>query len=168
MTLRRVAMTLFMALGLLAFGGVGMAGAHFLNEDSVDGNEIRYEDYTKWDDARSWGEARWEEIPGDVNIAPDSWSTATDLEIRDYNSNDGRCGYWDGRSGADLMRLNDYYFNSYGTTDRRACTLHEWGHAHRLAHSYNDQVMDDCPVSACGSVYTYPQAHDKADYDALW
>jgi hypothetical protein len=168
MLLRRALLCLLMASGMLLFAGVGIAGAHFLSEDSVDGREIRYEDYTKWDDSRTWGEARWEALPDGVTIAPDSAGTIADLEIRDYNANDGRCGYWDGRTGADLMALNDRVYNNYSTTNRRACTLHEWGHAHRLAHSYDNQVMDDCPVSACGSVYTYPQSHDTADYNQIW
>jgi len=168
MIVRRLLAAVLVAFGMLLFVNVGIATAHFLGEDSVDGREIRYEDYTKWDDSRSWGEARWEELPGGVTIAPDSAWVVADLEIRDYSANDGYCGYWDGRTGADLLRLNDSYYNGASTTNRRACTLHEWGHAHRLAHSYNDQVMDDCPVSACGSVYTYPQAHDKSDYNSYW
>ncbi|MFB6722531.1 hypothetical protein ACFCV3_20305 [Kribbella sp. NPDC056345] len=134
----------------------------------MDGTEIRYEDYTKWDDARSAGEARWEELPGGVNIAPDTAGSVTDLEIRDYNANDGLCGFWDGRSGADVLKLNDHFYNGYGTIDRRACALHEWGHAHGLDHSYDDQAMDDCPVSSCGSVYNEPRPHDRSDYDHLW
>jgi hypothetical protein len=38
----------------------------------------------------------------------------------------------------------------------------------RLAHSYDNQVMDDCAVTACGSAYTYPQSHDKSDYYSIW
>jgi hypothetical protein len=38
----------------------------------------------------------------------------------------------------------------------------------RLAHSYDNQVTDDCPVSACGSAYTSPQSHDRADYYQIW
>lgn len=158
------------AIGLtvLLSAGTGVAGAHYLSEDSVDGSEIRYEDYTTYDDSRSWGEARWEDLPDGVNIAPDSATTAADLEIRDYSANDGRCGYWDGRTGADLMALNSSFYQGASTTNRRACTLHEWGHAHRLNHSFDDQAMDDCPVSACGSVYTYTQPHDKSDYNGIW
>ena len=159
---------LVVVFALLGGALAGTAGAHFLSSDSVDGNEIRYEDGTKWDDSLSWSIARWEELPGGVSIAPDAWNTVADLEVGDYNSNDGRCGFWSPQTGADHLRLNDFYFNGYGTTNRRACHLHEWGHAHRLAHSYSDQVMDSCPVSACGSVYTYPQSHDKSDYHSIW
>lgn len=165
--MRRLSFVLLVVC-LALLGGVSSAAAHFLGEDSVDGNEIRYEDYSKWDDAHNNAMAGWENLTGGVNIAPDAWNTVTDLELRDYNSNDGRCGYWDGRTGADLLALNDYVYNGYGTTNRRACGIHEWGHAHGLGHSYDDQVMDDCPVSACGSTYTTPQSHDRSDYYYLW
>lgn len=134
----------------------------------MDGNEIRYEDYTRYNDALSRGISGWENLSGGVNIAPDSPWTVADLEIRDYNRNDGNCGYWTGRTGADLINLNVRFFGGYGTRDRRACSLHEWGHAHGLDHSYNDQAMDDCPVSACGSTYITPQSHDRGDYYYLW
>lgn len=149
------------------------AQAHFLGQYvwSVDTYEIRYEDYTQWNDALSHAVNSWNALgtPG-VNIAYDAWNTATDLEVRDYtNSGDGRCGYWTRRTGADLIALNGYYFSRYGTSDRRACMTHEWGHAHGLAHSYTDQVMDSCPTSWCNSpAPTTPQSHDRSDYDVLW
>lgn len=64
--------------------------------------------------------------------------------------------------------MNVYYMAGYSNRDRYACTLHEWGHAHGLAHSYDNQAMDNCPVSACGSAYIAPQYHDKSDYDGRW
>ena len=162
-------MALILASVAICAGVVaGSAGAHFLGRDSVDGREIRYEDSTKWNDSLTWSIARWEELSGGVSIAPDSAWVIADLNVGDYYADDGRCGYWGSRTGADHLRLNDRFFNGYGTTNRRACHLHEWGHAHGLDHSYSDQAMDDCPVSACGSVYTYPQYHDKSDYRSLW
>ena len=142
------------------------ASAHYLSEDSVDGNEIRYEDSTQWDDSRTWAIARWNELPGGVSISPDDAWVVADLQISDYSANDGYCGFWDGNTGADDIKLNNYYYNGYSTGQRRACTLHEFGHAHRLAHSYSTQVMDPCPV--CSTYYTYPQSHDKSDYHAIW
>jgi hypothetical protein len=143
------------------------ARAHFLSEDSVDGREVRYEDSTKWDDARTWSIYRWREL-GRLTIEFDTASTITDLTFGDYYADDGRCGFWDGRTGSDVARYNDRFFNGYSTTDRRACATHEMGHAVRLAHSYSSQVMDSCPVSGCGSVYTYPQSHDRADFFQIW
>jgi hypothetical protein len=110
----------------------------------------------------------WEQIPGGVSIAGDIASTYTDLELRDYSANDGRCGFWDASVGADVIKMNRYYMDDYSVRNREACTLHEWGHAHRLAHSYSDQAMDDCPVSSCGSTYITPQNHDRSDYNGVW
>ena len=166
--MRRASFLLSSVLILSVSGPVGVAGAHYLSEDSVDNYEIRYEDYSKWDDAHNNAIAQWEALRIGVNIDKDSALSSTDLELRDYYSNDGRCGYWDGRTGADLLALNDRAFNTYGPNNRRGCAIHEWGHAHALAHSYDDQVMDDCPVSPCGSVFTSPQSHDRTDYDIKW
>lgn len=152
-------------------GGLGAlpAYAHFLGYDSVDNGEIRYEDYTQWNDALNHNIAAWENLSGGVSIAPDSAFTNADLEVRDYRNDDGRCGYYTTRSGADLINLNLRFFDGYSTTNRRACMTHEWGHAHGLAHSYTSQVMDSCPVSTCNStVPTTPQFHDREDYYYLW
>ena len=159
-----------LALGLLG-GAVAVpsAHAHYLSSDSVDGREVRYEDSSKWDDARRWSIYRWREL-GRLTIEFDTASTITDLTFGDYYADDGRCGFWDARTGSDVIRYNDRFFNRYSDTDRRACATHELGHAVRLAHSYSTQVMDSCPVSGCnsGGVYTYPQAHDKNDFYGIW
>lgn len=165
--------TAVIALAVAAFWvGTGTAAAHFLTEDSVDCSgspcEIRYEDYSIYDGAHDNAIAQWEALPGGVSIAVDSVFTNADLELRDYTSVDNRCGYWDGRTGADLLNMNKQYMEGYTIRDRQACVIHEWGHPHRLAHSYNDQVMDDCPVSNCGSTYIAPQNHDKSNYDGQW
>lgn len=148
--------------------GAPVASAHFLGEDSVDSGEIRYSDSTQWDDSKSWAIARFNDMPDGVNVAPDDPWHIEDLKISDYSANDGLCGWWDGNTGADDLKLNNSYYSGATTTNRRACTLHEFGHAHGLAHSYSDQVMDPCPVSSCGSVYNYLQSHDQADYNSLW
>lgn len=147
------------------------ARAHFSGNDSVDGNEIRYQDNTQWNDALNHAIGAWEGLPGGVSIAPDSATTINDLDIGDYTStSDTRCGYWQPRTGEDYLRLNGHFFSRYGTNDKRACMTHEWGHAHGLAHSYVNQVMDPCPVSWCTSPPspTTPQDHDRSDYAYLW
>lgn len=143
------------------------AQAHFTGRDAVDGNEIRYDDRTKWNDALGHAIVQWEAITGGVSIEPDTSTTLEDLDVADYSSStDGYCGLYSMSSGADVLRLNDYYYNGASTTNRRACMLHEWGHAHGLGHSYSNQVMDSCPV--CPTAYTVPQSHDVSDYNSLW
>lgn len=170
--LARRSLVALMTVASLFVVGSGTASAHFfLGHDSVDGNEIRYEDYTRWNDALSVAIAGWENLSGGVSIAPDSATTITDLQIGDYDSGDGRCGYYGDRGGADIINLNRRYFDSYSATNRSACMLHEWGHAHGLAHNTsNNEAMDDCPVSTCtgGTAYTSPQSHDRSDYYYLW
>lgn len=147
---------------------VSPAYAHFNEWDSVDGREIRYENYTQYSDSLYWGRDRWNYL-GSVNIAADTASTIADLEIRDYtSSSDGLCGKASPRAGADLISLNTHSYNNYSTDRRRACTIHELGHTLGLEHSYDSQVMDSCPVCVNPNYFISPQGHDQADYRALW
>ncbi len=163
---RSMLVTLLTILAVVA--SAQTAQAHFQGYSAVDGNEIRYEDYTQWNDALGIAIAGWQNLSGGVNIAPDTSSTTTDLQVVDYSRVDNRCGYYDPSGFIDVVALNNNYFNTYSTNDRRACMLHEWGHAHGLAHSYSTQAMDSCPVSSCGSAFITPQSHDRSDYYAIW
>lgn len=149
---------------VLILGLAPPANAHFLSWDLVDGREIRYNDYTKWDDARSQAASTWNTL-GSIYIAPDIASTIADLSIYDYTRDDGLCGLTnsDGK-----MFFNDRYFNTATSTKRRACADHEMGHALGLDHSYTTQVMDPCPVCSNPSYYTTPQSHDVSDYRQKW
>lgn len=152
-------------MGVLALLLPLSVSAHYLGNDSVDGREIRWEDYTAFDDARNHANSTWNAL-GRVNIAADSATTVADLEWRDANRSDvGWDGMWSARTGADLIQLNAAYLNGYTTFKRRAVAAHEQGHALGLAHSYSNQLMNSC--STC-SGYNTPQSHDRADYFALW
>jgi len=162
-TARLGVVSLFVASLLIL--GASSADAHFNDWDSVDGGEIRYEDNTQWDGARTWSIDRWNGL-GSVSILPDSATTIADLEIKDYSANDGLCGKAGPRTGADQLSLNNSSFQNYNYDQRKACMLHEFGHTLRLEHSYADQVMDSCPV--CTTYYMYLQGHDVGDYRQVW
>ncbi len=94
-----------LALSLLAMPAAP-AQAHFTGTDSVDGREIRYEDYTRFDEARLWAIQSWNAL-GSVKIAPDKWNTVTDLEFRDERRCDLDWGaWWQARKGADVIVFN--------------------------------------------------------------
>lgn len=149
----------------LGVGGASPAGAHFLGYDSVDGDEIAYEDHTKWDDARVWARDRWNAL-GRVDIFPDGFWTNSDIEFTDVNKSwvswAGLYEYewWD---DTDEIYFNDYYMNGYDTVRRRFVAMHELGHALGLAHSYTGQIMQ----TYVGSIQ-YLQSHDRSDYYALY
>lgn len=166
---RRVALLVVMFSALALSSGV--ATAHFLGSDSVDGRTMHYEDQTQWNDSLTNAVNAWNAVTttGGVNVTPDTAFSGADVEVGDYTNNDGQCGYWQNRTvRVDIIRLNNQFYNGYTTLNRRACTLHEFGHAHRLAHSFSTEAMDACPVTACGTAYQTPQTHDRADYRQQW
>ncbi|GAB1335631.1 matrixin family metalloprotease [Streptomyces sp. E-15] len=152
----------------ISFTAATPASAHFLGNDSVDDREIRWEDSTRYDDARKHAINAWDNSSlNRINIAPDAWNTIADLEWRDSSRTDVTWdGLWKARTGADAIYLNVAYLKNYGTTKRRGVATHELGHALGLAHSYSGQIMVN-NTPARGSLTT-PQSHDKADYHALW
>ena len=161
---------------LVLLSSAGAASAHFLIPDSVnDGSgEVRWVEYTRYDDARTYGIGQWNRLGG-VPILRDSASTPTDLVFRDYREcGTGMVGYWEPKDGTDAVNLNVCYMEKLGSTGKRATATHEVGHALRLAHpSGNKQseywrkrsVMYHC--SSCVP-FSAPQAHDKSDYREIW
>ena len=161
---------LALLVALLSILAAAPASAHFfLGNDSVDGREIRWEDYTRYDDSRGFAINQWNAL-GKVNIAPDAWNTIADLEWSDYsNCYTTTAAYWQPRTGADLINHNTCIMGPMSAFDKRSVSVHEQGHSlglgHNTAASGNTQIMYYCP--SC-TAYNAPQAHDRADYFALW
>lgn len=142
---------------------IGVA-AHFSGLSSVDGKEIRWVDYTSYDDSRNWSVDQWNAL-GKVNIAADVWYTAADLKWEDINDPDALfAAQW--RHYAyfiDRIQFNSPHMNNLSTSEKRMVASHELGHALGLDHSYAGQLMEDTVSSI-----TTPQSHDRDDYYELW
>jgi hypothetical protein len=154
----------------------GAASAHFLLGDSVNNQsgELRWEDRTRYDDARKYAISQWNAL-GRVPILRDSANTPKDLVFRDYRDfGSGILGNWEPRDGPDSINLNVCYMEKRGKSTKRATATHEVGHALRLAHPSGAKqseywrkrsIMYHC--SSCVP-FSAPQAHDKADYREIW
>ncbi len=169
--LRRTALLVlaFYATVLAAMFMASPAKAHFQGADSVDcglnGCQMRWAEYTKWDGSRVWGIDQWNAL-GRVAIEPDSIFVIQDLNFGDYSNCDTTTiAYWQGSFGSDVIRYNDCLMSGASQSERHAVGVHELGHALGLAHSYSPQIMNTCP-GCTGN--TTPQNHDRSDYFALW
>lgn len=141
---------------------------HYIQVDSVDGNEIRFENRTRYDQA--WGEGRgeWNAL-NRINIAPDAAFNNTDLIVGDND----RCeAVWaarytpQGGSGSpDYIHANVCFFKDFSLKKKRYAFMHEIGHALGLGdhesygyynilmyYTFNDVVLER------------PSQHDVDDY----
>ena len=160
------------AVGLLP--GIALAHLQFANsvDTSTNPAEIRYLDGTGYDGARIWSIDTWNSV-GSINIAPDNSSTVADLEFQTDASDVGLCGkYIPYATVADDIKYYKPQWINYTDSQRKACAVHELGHALSLAHNSDDltQAMDPCPVCVAGAqtLTTVPRAHDQYDYHYKW
>ena len=143
--------------------------AHFLWYDSVNDCEIRYDDRTKYDTARRTGERLWEDLKGSddcVNVAPADANNSADVRLKDVNKPGA---HWAGLYqwwpiAVDSIKFNESVMDSYQNDCVEAnVAAHELGHAHRLAHSYINNVMHDHVHGRCTL-----GTHDEDDYTEKW
>lgn len=168
----------FESIGLIFVGAVsfsillfaliaGIVEAHFLGYDSVDDCEIRWDDHTKYDTERIAAQNAWEALSGDddcVDLEPDTWLTIEDLEWFDVNRPDlAWPGLYVPQPGSDNVNLNTPHMDTYSSCSRKFVTMHELGHAHGLAHSFGDNVMNGEEATDCTL-----GPHDISDYEELW
>jgi hypothetical protein len=155
-----------------------LASHHAIGNDSVDctwGCEIAWEDYTQYDDARSYGINQWDAL-GKVNITPDDGGSITDLEYSDYSdcATSAYDAYWKPRLVADIIAFNTCKMKNYNQDQKRRIGVHELGHGlgiadhptNRTGTYWRDKaIMYYDPKSCPFNTYT---THDKGDYEALW
>ena len=168
LSIQTVALLIFAISLLASIGTASHIQAHFRIVDSVNDCEIRYEDKTQYDAARSPCESKWESLKGSdncVNLAPDTSDTSdtsTDLVFKDMNKPGaswvGLYTWWP--VAKDTIKFNEHWMNQYTSSCRKAFVgIHESGHAQRLAHSYSHNIMEDTVQTRCSL-----GDHDKADY----
>lgn len=128
------AVVLLTALAVFGVVAPSASADHFSGEDSVDGGEIRYEDYTKYDGARTRTIDAWNAL-GSINICPDDAWHICDLEVDDVDRPDNPAyGWWYGRDGADALKMNTATLDPITPDSKRTDYIrhvmaHEFGHS---------------------------------------
>ncbi|GHH29899.1 matrixin family metalloprotease [Streptomyces lanatus] len=149
---------------VLAATGALSTAAHAAG--SVDGDELRYEDNTKYDGELQHAADAWNEV-GDINVAPDDFWNNQDVDVYDVD----RDVSWDGRwiddwFGDDDIELNSRYLDGYDSFDRNGVVTHEFGHALGLDHiDGQGAVMESVTTSRLTDV---PAQADIDAYNAIY
>ena len=168
-SIRTISLTMLALATLVWLGTATVTQAHyFLGHSSVDGCEIRWKDYTSYDNERVWAQTKWEALMEDgcVDLKPDTAATISDLKWEDW---DGIENMWAGYYlwtplGQDTIYLNDWWMKEFGECKREFVAMQELGHAHGLDHSFdNNNVMNYTTIDLC-----YLGPHDIQDYEELW
>lgn len=156
--------TMLVAMLLVSMVFVPAASAHVLGYSAVDDMEIRYGGSTQYTTAQSHSFSTWNAL-GEVNIAPDTIWTFEDLKYDDYdNASDWRSGVYTYKPiFTDTLEFNEYYLDSYSSSEKKYVALHELGHALGLAHTSEPNVMvqGEYSLTSLGS-------HDEESYYSLY
>ena len=163
----------FVPLLLVAIYEDKPAQAHYMNDDSVVGGDIRYADGPdfKYIHARYWAVREWNRV-GRIPILKDTSSTDRDLEFKQYFKVSLTQAYYDSRpTDVDKIWFNRYRMDKFSTYDREAVAVHELGHALRLGHTPTTSYWRNRSImywDAKATPWHRPQRHDKNDYRSIW
>ncbi|MEU7931780.1 hypothetical protein [Micromonospora echinofusca] len=135
--------TLVVASTLVATGGFASAASADVGLldhcTSVDGGELVYDDFTKYNNSLSHAVNQWNSLNA-INVKADTASTYADVDVSDYtSSSDSRAGWFDCSAGADDM-------DGYNESQKHVVMTHEFGHSLKLGHGPEIAVMDPCPA----------------------
>ncbi|MFJ4340178.1 matrixin family metalloprotease [Streptomyces sp. NPDC088915] len=146
---------------------------------SVDGDELAWDDASKFDDARNHAVKVWTAgTLRQVGIGPDGATSYADLEWRDANSTAADWhlvyGKWDPNTGTDHLWMNRAYLDdrkALGSDEhRRRVAVHELGHALGFCHKafeYPSVMWEDYDNIATRRI-NGPTSNDVTAYHALW
>jgi len=144
------------------------ADIHSLGVHSVDAREIRWGGTNKYSTNRSAAIAAWNAL-GKVSIVPDDFWHIEDPTFYDaYNPNMLIAGQWIHIGlGSDTITVNNYWLDMYSPADRTCVFAHELGHALGIGDHESGNYANTLMYYRVSGI-TAPQAHDQADYFALW
>ena len=155
--------------GAAAFAksGLGMRAAHAEASgwDLVDsGQNLQYEDYTKYDTALSSAANGWDAL-GSVNVEPSPSSGETDVSVGDVSSMSAM-GYTTTEDSS--ITFNTSIMDYATQNAQNAAAAHEFGHALGLDHTTAPSVMMTPIHSDRTDNYETPTEDDQRVYYGIW